>query len=114
MTDDQRGRVDLRAIDDGDATRMERTISGALARIAAHPVPRDTIADVLARHGRPLGLAAASIAAVAIGIVLARRNGDTVATGTTAEPVAAVAAWAEALHVPTNGELLVTFQGYVP
>ena len=116
MTDNQRGRVDLRAIADGDAARaerMERTISVALTRIAALPAPRYTTADVLARRGGPLGLAAAIVAAVAIGIVLTKRS-DAAAVVTTTEPVAAVAAWADALHVPTNGELLATFHGYAP
>ena len=116
MTDDQRGRIDLRAIDDEGAARaelMERTISGALTRIAALPTPRYTTADVLARRGGPLGLAAAVVAAVAIGIILADRSGGAVAT-TTSDPVAAVAAWADALYVPTNGELLATFHGYAP
>ena len=116
MTDDQRGRVDLRALDDGNAARaerMERTISGALTRIAALPTPRYTTADVLARRGGPLGLAAAIVAAVAIGIILTSRSGEAVAA-TSPEPVAAVAAWVDALHVPTNGELLATFHGYAP
>ena len=110
MTEQTPGRIDLRAIERADSAQADRVIAAAMARIAASPgqQPRDMVVDWVERFTRPALIAAAMLAAVAIGtLALTDGRGD--------EPppqVAALADWIESQHVPTNGELLMTFQGY--
>jgi hypothetical protein len=110
MTEKDPGRIDLRVIDDADAERADRVIAESLARIAATPQqePYDPILIWTERYTRPALAAAAVLAAIAIGtLALTEGRGD-------APPleVSALASWAESQHVPTNGELLLAFQGY--
>lgn len=109
MTEQTPGRIDLRAIEHADSAQADRVIAAALARIAASPgqQPRDVVVDWVERFTRPALIAAAMLAAVAIGtLALTDRRSDP------APQVAALATWVESQHVPTNGELLLTFQGY--
>jgi negative regulator of sigma E activity len=106
----------LRAIDSADAQQADRVIAAAMSRISASPdqYPRDTVVALAERFTRPALVAAAVLAAVAIGTVAftnARRERD---SSPEASQVATLASWAESQHVPTNGELLLAFQGYRP
>lgn len=102
------GRIDLRVIDDpADPLQAERVIAAAMSRMS---VTRESNGDVLATivaYSRPLLAAAAAILLIAAGTlaVTQRRMQDD-------QPESVLATWAEASHVPSNGELLATFQGY--
>lgn len=103
------GRIDLRALDDADAGRADRVLAAAMSRIAASPdrPPRDVIGEVVNRFTRPALVAAAVLAAMAIGTLTLTDRG--------AEPPGnetLLANWVESQHVPTNAELLLAFQGY--
>src|SRR5205814_7571067 len=110
MTDPTRplGRVDLRGID-ADESAADRVIGRAMDEIRSNPSRAVTQPLVeVDRYLRPALMAAAVLAAIAAGIVAttnARSADDTPAITT-------LASWAETRHVPTNGELLVAFQGY--
>src|SRR5215210_1925983 len=103
-------RLDLSALAP-DAADSERVIGVVLASLASRP--QRTVApahDVLAIVGRHLPrtwiAAAAAVAIIGSTVVVSR-------TQARAEPVTStLAAWAAQQHVPTNGELLVAFQGY--
>jgi hypothetical protein len=102
------GRIDLRAIDHpADDLQAERVISAAMARFEAG---RDSDDDVLANiviYTRPVLAVAAGLVLVATGTLIGtQRQTEPV------EPASVLASWAEASHVPTNGELLAVFQGY--
>jgi hypothetical protein len=110
------GRIDLRAIDSADARQADRVIAAAMSRIATSPeqYPGDTLVALAERFTRPALVAAALLAAVAIGTVAysdAPRERD---SSPLASQVATLTSWAESQHVPTNGELLLAFQGYRP
>lgn len=103
-------RIDLRALNSADVVQADRVIAAAMSRISVSRVqyPRDAVAEMVARFTRPALVAAAILAAVALGTVAVtdgRRESDS-------PQVAMLANWAEAQHVPTNGELLLAFQGY--
>jgi hypothetical protein len=109
MTEQKPGRIDLRALEDGDTDRAARVIAAAMCDIAASPEqsPRDVVTDVVSRFTRPALVAAAVLAAMAVGtLVLTDRSGDPPAGETM------LASWVESQHVPTNAELLLAFQGY--
>jgi hypothetical protein len=101
------GRADLRALDgSGDfADVANRVVAPALARFMAKR--RSEFAPTLRGFAVPLVAAAAVVMAVGLGglavITSAPRPRD---------PAELLAQWIEANHVPTNGELLLTFQGY--
>ena len=109
MTDRTPGRIDLRAIERADSAQADRVIAAAMARIAASPgqQSRDVVVEWAERFTRPALIAAAVLAAVAVG-TLALTDGRR----EPAPQVATLATWVESEHVPTNGELLLTFQGY--
>ena len=113
MTDQPHGngRIDLRAIDGADAGQANRVIAGAMARIATAPAqePRDVVGEFAERFSRPALAAAAVLAALAAGTVVASNRTAPDAPDT---PVATLASWAGSAHVPTNAELLLTFEGY--
>lgn len=109
MTDrsTQPGRIDLRAIDEpADPLQAERVVGAAMARMAARgPAHSDVFASIGA-YSRLMLAAAAVLCAIATStVILTSRRAA-------AQPLALLASWAESQHVPTNGELLVTFQGY--
>jgi hypothetical protein len=111
-------RIDLRAIDSADSGQADRVIAAAMSRISSSPppeqYPRDTVVALAERFTRPALLAAAVLAAVAIGTVAftnARHERD---SSPLTSQVATLASWAQSQHVPTNGELLLAFQGYRP
>jgi hypothetical protein len=101
------GRTDLRALDSsGDFTDVaDRVVAPALARFIA--MRRDGFASTLRGFAMPMLVAAGVVMAIGLGALAmvtdAPRAGD---------PAVLLAQWIEAEHVPTNGELLFTFQGY--
>lgn len=96
-----------------DAADSERIIGSVMARLASRPQRTPApVSDVLEIVGKLLPtrwIAAAALLAM-VGSSLA-------ITATRARPAspsadALIASWAERQHVPTNGELLLAFQGY--
>ena len=112
MTDEpfNRGRIDLRAIDDSDGAHADRVVAAVMTRIRHAPAqtPRDLLLEFTQRVTRPALAAAAVLVAAAAGTVVVTG----VDRASSAPPVATLASWADARHVPTNGELLLAFQGY--
>lgn len=103
---DDDARIDLSAIDPFEAGLEDRVVSAAMLRVRA--APRSAMDD-LARLWRP-GLAAAAVfTALAIGTLLTRNN-----EVANESPEADVMQWVASEHVPSNGELLVAFNGYRP
>jgi hypothetical protein len=105
---DDDARIDLSAIDPFEAGAgaglEDRVVSAAMLRVRA--APRSAMDD-LARLWRP-GLAAAAVfTTLAIGSLFARST--PVANDSTE---ADVMQWVASEHVPSNGELLVAFNGY--
>ncbi|HJR36083.1 MAG TPA: hypothetical protein VJ817_14095 [Gemmatimonadales bacterium] len=108
MTDRDEERIDLSALGGPDPLQENSVVRGAMLRIRAAPA-REPLLAALAAWWRP-GLAAA-ILVFALGIFLARERSRLVETGP--EPVEArLIDWVLAGRVPSNGELLATFQGY--
>src|SRR5688500_19038755 len=108
MIDDDKGRLDLRAIEP-DTAAENRVVAAAMSRLRATPqLPADDVGDLARRALRPMLVAAAVLIAAAAGVVL-MVDSPGVADQ---QPDATVASWIEASHVPTNGELLLTFHGY--
>lgn len=108
MTDRDRERIDLRALDvDGRTT--DRVMSAAMARILETPqVPANDVDELARRAVRPVLVAATLlVAAAACAIAFLDSRNDA-----SSQPSAAVAAWMDDRHVPTNAELLLAFQGY--
>jgi hypothetical protein len=105
------GRIDLRGLD-SDSSREDRVVAATLARLARDPgrEPMDELSTTARRYLWPAVAAAAVLVVTAAGtvIVTARPAGDDDA----GQPVAMLSGWAESQHVPTNGELLLAFQGY--
>src|SRR5687768_13477785 len=103
------GRIDLRAFEEpADPLQAERVVSAAMARMSvARTEPRHDVISSLSDYSRPMLAAAAVLLAVvtATMIFTGRRAPDL-------QPAIVLATWAEAQHVPTNGELLAAFQGY--
>jgi hypothetical protein len=101
------GRADLRALDaPGDFADVgTRVVAPALARFVAKR--RGEFAPTLSGFAVPMLAAAAVVMAVGLGalavIMSAPRPRDRDEF---------IAQWIEANHVPTNGELLLTLQGY--
>jgi hypothetical protein len=109
MTDNARdpGRIDLRAIDTpADPLQSGRVIAAVLARMAAEDDATDVLGSVVV-YSRPLLAAAAVLLMIAAGTLFLTRGRTQ-----TDQRANMLAAWAQSSHVPTNGELLATFQGY--
>jgi hypothetical protein len=108
MTDRDDERIDLSALGGPDPLQEESAVRGAMLRISTASA-RESLLTALAAWWRP-GLAAA-ILVFALGMFLARQRSSPAETGP--ELVEArLIDWALAGHVPSNGELLATFQGY--
>jgi hypothetical protein len=70
--------------------------------------PADPLLEFVERSAQPARVVAGLLAAAAVFVVVlteSRRSSEPPVSGV-------VAAWAQSQHVPTNGELLATFQGY--
>ncbi|HEY1953590.1 MAG TPA: hypothetical protein VGG76_12375 [Gemmatimonadaceae bacterium] len=110
MTDEPKtGRLDLRALEDGDRARgadeiIRRAILGSarMRGALADDDPRD-----LRRYLRPAMLAAGILVVIAVGTVRTTRY-----QRRTPSPITSIAGWTETHHLPSNGELWVAFQGY--
>lgn len=101
------GRIDLRAIDVRDPSpQADRVIAAAMARITANPAASSDVFGSILIYSRQLIAAAAVLVALAAGTLLTvqGRSADSSTT--------LVASWAQSSHVPTNAELLTSFQGY--
>jgi hypothetical protein len=101
-------RIELRPLDwPPDTDQADRVIGAVMRHIAVHPRRRESVLEALAPYLRPaLAAAAVLVAAAAASLV--------VAPDVAAEQDSPIARWAEAGHVPTNGELLAAFRGYSP
>jgi hypothetical protein len=101
------GRADLRALDgSGDFSDVaDRIVSPALARFVA--TRRTGFASTLRGLAVPMLAAAAVVMAVGFGALATVTDAPRLGG-----PPDLLAQWIEADHVPTNGELLFTFQGY--
>lgn len=112
MTDDtrgpERGRIDLRVIDEPPISgRADSVIASAISRARWRGgVPEDLAAGLLA-YARPVLAAAAALLILAAG---GMRLAPARSASTSSASI--LANWAEAGHVPTNGELLAAFHGY--
>lgn len=117
MTDHRRdevSRLDLRSLDVvPDDVGVEAIVGAVMQRVQSDVVDRARHAadlNALKRARVYLVAAAAVLAAIAAATVLASaRSADNPGSG-----IDLIARWAEASHVPTNGELLVVYQGYKP
>lgn len=110
MTDHSRepGRIDLRAIDEpADPAQADRVITVALSRMSEGAERTSYVLASIEAYTRPLLAVAATLLLAATGTLLLT-PGRAVAD----EPTSVVANWAASSYVPTNGELLATFQGY--
>jgi hypothetical protein len=113
MTDQTRepGRVDFHAFaDDPQFGDVERVMRGVLeehrASTSRSRRRQQYVFGVLATHARPLATAAAIV--IALSLAALTLPGATSA----AAPQQTLATWVQFNHIPTNGELLSTFQGY--
>lgn len=110
MTEQQNtpGRIDLRAIESLNSPNADRIIAEAIARSGIGARTRQSsILSALQAQAR-IGFAAAAILlVVAVGTVALTESG-----GAAREPEMVLADWSRSNHVPTNAELLSTFQGY--
>jgi hypothetical protein len=110
MTEDPRlGRIDLRVLDDARATPNPDVLARiVIARSDRFPNARarDDL-QRLRRYVRPALLAAGVLVAMAIGAVR-----TTSLESARATPITTIAGWTESHHLPSNGELLVAFEGY--
>jgi hypothetical protein len=109
MTERDDDRIDLTVLRGEDSAQADAVVQAAMMRIKARaPSPEPLLAD-LAGWWRP-GLAAA-VLLLALGLVLARQRTAS-ESGVQASVEARVLDWAESGYVPSNGELLATFQGF--
>jgi hypothetical protein len=110
MTEDfrERGRIDLRALDErADPARAERVIGAALARASSGGSAGGAVSGRPGRRVAALFGAAALLLLAAGLLVFAPRRPPESAPSL-------VAAWTLSSHVPTNAELLAAFGGYHP
>jgi hypothetical protein len=102
-------RLDLSALAP-DAAETERIVGGIVARLASRPqstaLPANDVLTIVGRSLPPAWIAAAAALAIAGSAAVVSRDSGEPAS------VDVVAMWAEQQHVPTNGELLLAFQGY--
>lgn len=111
----QPGRVDFRAlVDDPQFGNVDRVMAAVMAAardrhglsVTEASQVRLHVLGALAAHARPLAAAAAIL--IALSLAALRLPG----TSPSPPPQQALATWVQSNHVPTNGELLTTFQGY--
>ncbi|HEY9383332.1 MAG TPA: hypothetical protein VIP80_07430 [Gemmatimonadales bacterium] len=98
--------IDLSALGGTDPLQADAVIAKAMARIGATSPERQPLLAEIAAWWRP-GLAAA-IVLFALGLLLARPRS---AAEAIASAETRVLEWAASGHIPSNGELLATFQG---
>lgn len=107
---DRTERIDLRALAP-ESAESERVIGAVMARLASRPqlsaVPTNDRLAIVGRYLAPAWIAAAAAVAIACSVAVVSSTDDQPA------PVdAMVTMWADQQHIPTNGELLLAFQGY--
>jgi hypothetical protein len=110
MTEQQNtpGRIDLRTIESLHSPNADRIIANAIARSdTGARIGQFSILSALQAQAR-IGFAAAAILLViAVGTVALTEK-----RAAAGEPETVLADWSRSNHVPTNGELLSTFQRY--
>ncbi len=107
--DDRSRAIDLRPLAP-DADESEIIIGAVMARLAGRPQLAAMPTDILVIVGNHvprawIATAAALMIAASLAVVWSSR-------GRPAPIDATIATWAIEQHVPTNGELLLAFQGY--
>lgn len=113
MTDEMRkpGRVDFTAIsDDPEFANVGRVMTAVFAQSGA-----GSESPVLSRRGMfrvVLGHAGTLAAAAAILLTASLTTLALLARTPASAPGQTLATWVQSNHVPTNGELLSTFEGY--
>ena len=105
-------RIDLTVLGPENPAQADEVIRAAMSRIRASTSRREPWLAELDAWWRPGLAAAAAIALLAIGLVLA--SGRSSQTPAPASVEARVLDWAESGQVPTNGELLTAFREYSP
>lgn len=113
MTDEMTncGRVDFHAIsDDPEFANVDRVMTAVFARSgvgSGSPEQfRHGVFRVLVGHAGPLAAAAAILITASLTTLALLPGTPASAPGQT------LATWVQSNHVPTNGELLSTFEGY--
>ncbi|MDQ2889723.1 MAG: hypothetical protein M3R65_04085 [Gemmatimonadota bacterium] len=106
-----RGRVDFRAIsDDPDFANVDRVMAAVFtktsARFGSSEPFRRGIFGVIVGHAGALAAAAAILITASLTTLAVLPRKPAPAPGQT------LAKWVQSNHVPTNGELLSTFEGY--
>ena len=103
-------RLDLRALDAGpDPARTDAVVAAVMKRIATGTrVPGNDVMRLLRVRRRMLATAAVVTIIAGAALLGAPRRASVDPAGTL------IARWSQTEHVPTNGELLVIFQGYRP
>lgn len=112
MTDDPRdpehGRIDLRVVDEPPiSARADRVIASAMSRARWRGGPREDVVAGLLVYARPVLAAAAVLLILVAGALRLEPERQS-----SASSASVLTNWAEAGHVPTNGELLMAFHGY--
>jgi hypothetical protein len=111
MTERDEERIDLSALGKADPRQTDSVVAAAMVRVLATAPQREPLLADLATWWRPGLVAAAAVVLLALGLVLTRQ-GRLAESGAPTSLESRVLEWAESGHVPTNGELLATFQGY--
>jgi hypothetical protein len=104
----ERERLDLRPLAPTDA-QADRLIGGVMARLSTRPqlsATRGNVLELVGQYVPPVWIAAAAALLIAVSLAVSARTRQ----GETA--MDRVVTWATRQHVPTNAELLMTFQGY--
>jgi hypothetical protein len=107
----EQGRVDLRALEpsDAQADRVIGAVMGALPpRLQGASPSRPDALEIVGRYLPPRWIVAAALLLIASSVAVVARPGPAESTSIDST----VAMWASQEHVPTNAELLSTFQGY--
>lgn len=104
------GRIDFGMLtDDPEFARVDRVMARVHAqRQAGQPRSADgSPLHMLEAYARPIAMAAAILIAVSLASVAIPVHAAAPVT-----PQQTLASWVSGNHVPTNGELLRTFEGY--
>ncbi|HEV7596277.1 MAG TPA: hypothetical protein VGO33_14865 [Gemmatimonadaceae bacterium] len=110
MTDNLHpGRIDLRVLDESAGAPNPDTLIPAVIAASARFRNADVRDDFqqFRDYVRPALLAAGTLVAMAVGTVRSIPSENPSET-----PIKAVADWTGSHHLPSNGDLLLAFQGY--
>jgi hypothetical protein len=113
MTEDSKlGRVDLRDLEEATAEpNAGKIIRAAIARAERlHAAPAPDEFQEWRPYLRPVLIAAGLLVASAIGTASTMPLAPARPANST--PIATIIDWTQSHHLPSNGELLIAFQGY--